>query len=317
MDFAKTNRTVMKAAYLPSALVERLDEAFVLREWDALDAAERNRLAPEVRVLAVNGESVVTEDFIATFPNLELIADFGVGYDGIDVAAAQRHGVAVTNTPGVLTDDVADLAFGLLLATARQIPDAQRFVERGDWAGGGYAWTRKVSGGRLGIVGMGRIGQAVARRAAGFDMVVSYTDQMAIEGCPHRFVPGLTALAAESDFLVVCANGGEKTRGMVGAEVLAALGPDGILVNIARGTVVDEAALVAAIEAGTIAGAGLDVFLDEPTVPKALQGRPNVVLTPHMASATHATRKAMGDLVFDNIAAHFAGEPLKTPVRPY
>ncbi|MBP2299854.1 2-hydroxyacid dehydrogenase [Azospirillum picis] len=317
MIFDKAKCTVMKAAYLPPALVARLDETFTLHDWDVLSPAERERLAPEVRVLAVNGESVVTDDFIAAFPNLELIADFGVGYDGIDVAAAGRRGVAVTNTPGVLTDDVADLAFGLLLATARQIVDAQRFVERGDWAKAGYMWTKKVSGGRLGIAGMGRIGQAVARRAAGFDMEIAYTDQQPVDGCPYCYLPDLASLAAASDFLIVCVNGGDKTRGMVNATVLEALGSDGVLVNIARGTVVDEAALVAAIEAGTIAGAGLDVFEHEPAVPAALQGRPNVVVTPHMASATHATRKAMGDLVFDNIAAHFAGEPLKTPVKPY
>ncbi len=317
MTFDKTTATVVKAAFLPPALAKRLDATCSMVDWDALTEVERTVAAANARVLAVNGESVVTAEFIARFPKLELIADFGVGYDGIDVAAANARGIAVTNTPGVLTDDVADLAMGLLLASSRRIVEAQRFVERGDWVNGGFTWTKKVSGGRLGIAGMGRIGQAIARRAAGFDMVISYTDRQPVTGCPHAFVADLATLAAGVDFLVMCVNGGDKTRGLVNADVLKALGPDGILINIARGTVVDEAALIAALDAGTIAGAGLDVFEHEPVVPAALQGRPNVVVTPHMASATHATRKAMGDLVFDNIAAHFAGEPLKTPVLPY
>ncbi|AYD03535.1 2-hydroxyacid dehydrogenase [Neorhizobium sp. NCHU2750] len=315
--FDKTEATVVKAAFLPPALAQRLDETCTLADWETLSVTEQNKAAQNARVLAVNGESVVTAEFIDRFPKLELIADFGVGYDGIDVAAAHARGIAVTNTPGVLTDDVADMAMGLLLATSRQIVEAQRFVERGDWANGGFTWTKKVSGGKLGIAGMGRIGQTIARRAAGFDMEITYTDRQPLSGCPYRFVSDLATLAAEVDFLVICVNGGDKTRALVDATILKALGPQGILINIARGTVVDEAALIEALDAGTIAGAGLDVFECEPVVPKALQGRANVVVTPHMASATHSTRKAMGDLVFDNVAAHFSGQPLKTPVNPY
>jgi lactate dehydrogenase-like 2-hydroxyacid dehydrogenase len=317
MTFDKTKAMVVKAAFLPPALAKRIDETCTLADWETLNDAERQTAADNARVLAVNGESVITAEFLARFPKLELIADFGVGYDGIDVAAAKARGIAVTNTPGVLTDDVADMAMGLLLATSRQIVEAQRFVERGDWANGGFSWTKKVSGGRLGIAGMGRIGQAIARRAAGFDMAISYTDRQQISGLPYAFAADLKTLATEVDFLVICVNGGDKTRALVDAEILTALGPEGILINIARGTVVDETALIAALDAGTIAGAGLDVFECEPDVPAALHGRPNVVVTPHMASATHATRKAMGDLVFENIAAHFSGQPLKTPVNPY
>ncbi|MGA1830925.1 2-hydroxyacid dehydrogenase [Rhizobium wenxiniae] len=317
MTFDKTEAKVVKAAFLPPALAKRLDEICTLADWDLLNETERKAAAEDARVLAVNGESIVTAEFIAQFPKLELIADFGVGYDGIDVAAAQARGIAVSNTPGVLTDDVADMAMGLLLATSRQIVEAQRFIERGDWAKGGFTWTKKVSGGKLGIAGMGRIGQAIARRAAGFEMEISYTDRQAIPGLPYTFVGDLATLAAEVDFLIMCVNGGEKTRALVDAEILRALGPEGILINIARGTVIDETALIAALDAGIIAGAGLDVFECEPDVPSALHGRPNVVVTPHMASATHATRKAMGDLVFENIAAHFSGQPLKTPVNPY
>jgi lactate dehydrogenase-like 2-hydroxyacid dehydrogenase len=314
MSIDKKNCTVLKAAHLPPALVSRLDEMFVLQDWDLLDDNGRGKLAAETRVLVVNGETSVPEDFVAQFPALELITNFGVGYDGIDVAAARRRGIAVTNTPGVVTADVADFAFGLLLATARQIVDAQHFIEGGNWAHGSYSHTRRVSGRRLGIVGMGRIGQAVARRASGFDMVVSYTDRTKIDSCPFTYKSNVKDLAADSDFLIVCVSGGEKTKTLIDADVLSRLGADGILINVSRGSVVDEDALVAAIEAGIIAGAGIDVFQHEPSVPAGLQKRANVVITPHMACATHATQKAMGDLVFENISAHFSGKPLLSPV---
>ncbi|WP_413736339.1 2-hydroxyacid dehydrogenase [Sodalis sp. RH21] len=308
---------VIKAAMLPDALTQRLEQQFQMTDYELLSEPERLRQAAEARVLVVNGESVVTEEFIDRFPKLALIADFGVGYDGIDVAAAQRRGIAVCNTPDVLTEDVADMAMGLLLATSRQIVGAQRFIEQGGWARGGYPWTKKVSGSRLGIIGMGRIGHAIAKRAAAFDMTIAYNDYRQLPDGPWQFYPSLVELAAASDFLVVCVNGGEKTRSLVNAEVMAALGAEGILINIARGTVVDEADLVHAVEQGIIGGAGLDVFSVEPKVPAALFNRPNVVITPHMSSATHATRRAMSDLVFENIAAFVAGKPLLTPVAPY
>ncbi|WP_072188334.1 NAD(P)-dependent oxidoreductase, partial [Cronobacter sakazakii] len=182
------------------------------------------------------------------------------------------------------------------------------------WQQGGFTWTRKVSGARLGIFGMGRIGQAIARRAQAFDMVISYTGRQPHSALPYRFVPGLAQLAQESDFLMLCAPGGDATRGVVNAAVLEALGPQGILINVARGSVVDETALIAALENGVIAGAGLDVFTDEPNVPAALQQRDNVVITPHMASATWETRREMSRLVLENINAWCAGEPLITPV---
>ncbi|CCK16709.1 D-3-phosphoglycerate dehydrogenase [Cronobacter universalis NCTC 9529] len=214
----------------------------------------------------------------------------------------------------MLTDDVADLAIGLMLATSRRIVAAQKFIEQGGWQQGGFTWTRKVSGARLGIFGMGRIGQAIARRAQAFDMTISYTGRQPHSALPYRFVPGLAQLAQESDFLMLCAPGGDATRGVVNAAVLEALGPQGILINIARGSVVDEAALIAALESGAIAGAGLDVFTDEPNVPASLQQRDNVVITPHMASATRETRREMSRLVLENVNAWCAGEPLITPV---
>lgn len=311
------NYSVIKAAGLPDALTRRLEHQFTMADYAQLPEPARLTAAQQARVLVVNGESTITASFIAQFPKLELIADFGVGYDGIDVAAAARRGIAVCNTPDVLTDDVADMAMGLLLATSRQIVGAQRFIERGGWRDGGYPWTKKVSGGRLGIIGMGRIGQAIARRAAAFDMAISYHDYRQLPDSAWPFYRSVAALAAASDFLVVCVNGGEKTRSLVNAEVLAALGAEGILINIARGSVVDEGDLIEALERGTIGGVGLDVFNQEPAVPAALFNRPNVVITPHMASATHETRRAMSDLVFDNIAAFMAGKPLLTPVTPY
>lgn len=309
--------SVMKAAGLPDALTQRLEQQFAMVDYARLTEAQRRQHAATTRILVVNGESVVTEEFINQFPQLALIAVFGVGYDGVDVAAAQQRNIQVSNTPNVLTEDVADLAIGLMLATSRQIVAAQRFIERGGWRDGGYPWTKKVSGSRLGIVGMGRIGHAIAKRAAAFDMTIGYSDHQQQPDSGYRFFDTITGLANESDFLMVCVNGGDKTRSLINLEVMQALGDSGILINIARGTVVDEQDLIQALDQQIIGGAGLDVFSDEPNVPAELFNRPNVVITPHMASATHATRKAMSDLVFDNVAAFAAGQPLLTPVAPY
>jgi len=238
-----------------------------------------------------------------------------VGYDGIDVAAAKARGIQVTHTPNVLNDDVADLAIGLMLCAARQLPAADRYVRAGDWAAKGpMPLARKMSGARLGLVGMGRIGQAIAHRAAAFGMSIAYTARNARAGLPYRYLPTAAALAAESDFLVVITPGGAGTRKMIDAEVLAALGSKGILVNVARGSVVDEAALIDALERGVIAGAGLDVFENEPHVPARLLALPHVVLVPHIGSATGQTRQAMADLAAANLAAHFAGQALLSPV---
>jgi lactate dehydrogenase-like 2-hydroxyacid dehydrogenase len=241
----------------------------------------------------------------------------GVGYDGVDVAAAKARGVLVTHTPNVLNDDVADLAIGLMLCAARQLPAADRYVREGHWSGGPMPLARKMSGARLGLVGMGRIGQAIAQRALAFGMSIAYTSRNPRPEVNYRYLPSATALAAESDFLVLITPGGAGTRKMINAEVLAALGKgagQGILVNVARGSVVDEAALIDALERGVIAGAGLDVFENEPQVPERLRQLPHVVLTPHIGSATGATRQAMADLAFNNLKAHFAGQPLLSPV---
>lgn len=215
----------------------------------------------------------------------------------------------------MLTEDVADLGMALMLAASRQLCVGDRFVREGKWARGeGLPLARKVSGKKLGILGMGRIGRAVGRRAQGFGMEIAYNDLRAIEDLPYRYVPDLVQLARESDFLIVAAAGGAQSRGVVNRAVLDALGPEGILVNIARGSVVDEPALVAALTESTLGGAGLDVFADEPKVPEELFKLGNVVLQPHRASATIETRIAMGDLVIRNLAAHFSGQELATPV---
>jgi lactate dehydrogenase-like 2-hydroxyacid dehydrogenase len=214
----------------------------------------------------------------------------------------------------VPTEDVADLALGLMLATSRRICVADRFVRAGGWLHEHLPLAAKVSGKRLGILGLGQVGHAVARRAEGFGMQIAYYDRHPVAGAAYRFQPDLEQLAQESDFLVVAASGGPATRGLVSRAVLDALGPTGVLINVARGSVVDEPALVAALAEGRLGGAGLDVFAHEPDVPKALWDMDNVVLQPHQASATVETRRAMADLVLANLAAHFAGKEPVTPV---
>ena len=306
---------VLVIARLWPPMMEALHAAF--RVHDRVhqdDRAAFAAIAPRVRAIAASGESKVTRELIAQLPALEIISVFGVGYDGIDVAAARERGIAVTHTPNVLNDEVADLALGLMLAVARRIPQADRYVREGKWPAGPIPLARKVSGARLGIVGLGRIGMAIARRAAAFEMSIAYTARSEKPACGYRFFPSAAALAAEVDFLVVITPGGAGTRKLIDAAVLHALGKKGYLVNVARGSVVDEAALVEALQSGTIAGAGLDVFENEPNVPAELFSLDNVVLTPHVGSATWQTRRAMSDLAFGNLEAHFAGRPLLSPV---
>jgi len=306
---------VLVVARLWPPMMESLQAAF--RVHDRVhqgDPTAFAALAPRIRAISASGESKVSRDMLAQLPALEIISVFGVGYDGIDVAAARERGIAVTNTPDVLNDEVADLALGLVLAVARRIAQADRYVREGKWSGGPMPLARKVSGARLGIVGLGRIGKAIAKRAEAFGMSIAYTARSAKADSGFRFFPTAEALAAEVDFLVVITPGGAGTRKLIDAKVLRALGPDGYLVNVARGSVVDEAALVEALTSGTIAGAGLDVFENEPNVPAPLLALDNVVLTPHVGSATWQTRRAMADLAFGNLEAHFAGRPLLSPV---
>lgn len=306
---------LLLVAQLTDAFCERLRERFDCHDYALLDDHRLQALAPTLRGIVATGQSVVTRELIARLPKLEIIAVLGTGYDGIDMEAAREHNVCVTHTPGVSTDDIADFAMALLLSAARQVVAADRFVRRGSWTMGRYPLTPRVFGGRIGIVGLGRIGRAVAARAQAFGMEIAYTGRTPKPDVAYRWCSDARTLAAEVDHLVVCASGGAATRALIDAEVLAALGPSGVLVNIARGSIVDEKALVEALRERRILAAGIDVFWDEPRVPDALLALDNVVLTPHMAGTTGATVQAMLDLTFDNLAAHFAGRPVPTPVR--
>ncbi|WP_019142457.1 2-hydroxyacid dehydrogenase [Noviherbaspirillum massiliense] len=251
---------------------------------------------------------------IEALPALKVIASFGVGYETLDLESARRRGVVVSNTPDVLNDCVADLAFGLLIDVARGISAADRFVRRGDWERGIFPLTTRVSGKRLGILGLGRIGQTIARRSAGFEMDVRYHSRRPVPDVPWTYEASAASLAEWADFLVVACAGGAATRHLVSAEVLQSLGPDGFLINIARGSVVDERALVSALSERRIAGAALDVFENEPQVPQELLALDNVVLLPHIASGTRETRQAMADLVLANLRSYFTKGRLETPI---
>ncbi|MEX5686249.1 2-hydroxyacid dehydrogenase [Pseudomonas silesiensis] len=305
--------TVLKVAHLPPMLSERLHADYEVLEGsergDELDAAQ----ARGIRALVANGESRVRAGLIDRLPDLQVIIVFGVGYDGIDVEAARARGIAVTHTPDVLTEDVADFAITLMLGTARRLAQADRFVREGRWQQGPFPFTRKVSGKRLGIVGLGRIGKAIAQRAAAFDMHISYHGRRPL-AVDYPYYASVTELAAAVDFLVVAVGGGDSTYHLIDAAVLDALGSTGILINVGRGSVVDEVALAQALAEGRLLGAGLDVFEDEPRPHAGLLDLDNVLLAPHMASATWDTRRAMSDLTLANLAAHFAGESLPTPI---
>jgi lactate dehydrogenase-like 2-hydroxyacid dehydrogenase len=305
---------VLQYGKLMPSLEKQLAETF---DWHRLvDEAD-----PKAFVAARGREFVglATAGFadaalIDALPSLKVISSFGVGVDKIDLAAAAKRGIPVGNTPDVLNDCVADLAIGLLLAASRGIAYGDRYVRTGKWLAGAMPLTTKVSGKRLGIVGMGRIGRAIAKRLSGFDMEIGYHTRRKQPDLPLAYYERLIDLAKDSDFLVLIVPGGKETFHMVNEEVLRALGAKGILINVARGSVVDETALVKCLQEGTLGGAGLDVFEDEPRMPEALWKMDNVVLTPHIASGTHETRAAMGKLCIDNLVEHFAGRPVLTPV---
>jgi len=300
---------LLAVAKLPPFLMEPLQTTFTVHT--SVEGAPLER----IRGIAGSGESKVPAELMAKLPALEIVSIMGVGYDGVDVAAAKARGVMVTHTPDVLNDDVADLAIALALNVARRIPQAERYLRAGRWASEGpVPLATKLSGARMGIVGMGRIGQAIAERARAFGMHIAYTARSAKPGLPYTFHDQVTALAAASDFLVVITPGGAATRKLIDAKVLAALGPKGYLVNVARGSVVDQDALIEALQKGTIAGAALDVFENEPNVPEVLRTLDNAVLVPHIGSATRATRQAMADLARNNLELHFAGQRPNTPV---
>jgi len=300
----------------PSWDMEDLGTRYTIhRLWEVEDRETfLARQGGSIRAVATRGELGASAELLKKLPKLEIVSCYGVGTDAIDLNFARENGIRVTNTPDVLTEDVADLGMALMLAVARQLPEGDAHVRDGRWSKGNMHLTTRVCGKRVGVVGMGRIGAAFARRAAAFDCTVSYFARSPKPNLPYAFVSDLVELARRSDFLVVTLAGGEGTRGIVTAEVIEALGPDGIFINISRGTTVDEAALLDALEHGRIRGAGLDVFLNEPAINPRFSQLKNVVLQPHHGSGTVETRQAMGKLVLDNLAAHFSGQPLLTPV---
>jgi lactate dehydrogenase-like 2-hydroxyacid dehydrogenase len=308
--------TLLLVGRLQSSVMRPLAADYhVLHLWEAADPALLLAShANDIEVVVTSATHGADAALIAALPRLRLIASFGVGFDTIDVAAAQARGIAVTTTPNVLNDCVADTALGLLLAVSRRICEADRFVRAGRWESERFIYGTKLGGKTCGILGLGAIGMAVAKRAQAFDMHVAYCNRQARADVDFTYFDTPQALAEASDFLILTLPGGTETQHIVDRQVLAALGPQGILINIARGSVVDEAALVDMLSKGELGAAGLDVFEDEPHVPKALWQMDNVVLTPHIASATHETRDAMGKLVLANVAAFYAGHALPSPL---
>lgn len=278
---------------LAPAMRERLQLQFEVLEAAGIGSARRSELCAQVRAMLCNAQSIVNREQMRQWPALELIVVIGVGRDGIDLDAAAELGIKVSKAPEVCAEDIADHTLALLLAATRQIVQAHEFVRQGRWLQGRYPPTLRFSGQRMGIVGLGRIGRAVARRSQAFDMSIAYTGRAPKNDVPYRWSDSVLELAAEVDFLVVCASGGPATRGLIDARVLQALGPQGVLVNVGRGSIVDEAALQQALQKRTIAAAALDVFAHEPQVPEALIDLPNAVLTPHMASSTRQGLQAM------------------------
>lgn len=308
---------VLIAAPMMPFVLEEIERRYQAhRYWQAADkAALLAGIGPKIRAVATSGTAGADSALLRALPNLGVIVCHGVGVDAIDVEQAAARGIPITTTPNVLTDDVADHALAVLFALCRGVARGDAFVRSGEWAARKpFPLGRRVTGKRAGIIGLGQIGGAIARRLAAFEVSVGYVD-VADRPLPYRRYPDAAALAAEVDFLFVAASGGKGSPPVVGERELAALGPKGVLINIARGPLVDEAALLAALESGGIAGAALDVFVGEPAIDARFLKLGNVVLTPHQASATVETRTAMGRLVLDNLAAYFAGGPLVTPLK--
>lgn len=299
-------------------VIAALHNRFVLHRLSEQSDADAflRETGPEIRGMAVNARAGrIDRHLFDRLPALEIVASFGVGHDTIDLAEAKARGITVTNTPGVLDEEVADLTLGLLLATVRRIPQAERHVREGCWPRGPFPLSPTLRGRRVGILGLGAIGKAVARRLEGFDVEIAYHGRSRQAAVAYEYHSSPIALAAACDVLIAIVPGGAETRHLVDAAVLAALGPNGILINVARGSVVNEAALIAALQSGTILAAGLDVFAHEPHVPDALLALPNVVALPHIGSASVKTREAMNALVVDNLAAWFGcGQPV-SPVN--
>lgn len=313
-----TKPHILQVGPYPAWDQEPLDAAYHMHRL--FEAADRDaflaEVGPKVRGIATRGELGANAAMIAACPNLEIISVYGVGYDAVDLAAAKARGIRVTNTPDVLTNDVADLGVAMMLVQSRGMIGAETWVREGSWSAKGlYPLQRRVWGKRAGVLGLGRIGYEVAKRLAGFDLEIAYSDVGPKNYAKDwEFIADPVALAERSDFLFVTLAASAATRHIVGAKVIEALGPNGMLINISRASNIDEAALLDALESGRLGSAALDVFEGEPALNPRFLSLPNVLLQPHHASGTFETRQAMGKLVRDNLGAHFAGQPLLTPV---
>lgn len=310
----KSTKILSLGAIMP-IVDESLDANFtVFRDTDMTLDEIIAAHGPEIRAIVTRGRSPADDALMARLPKLELIANFGVGYDSIDAAAAAKRGIVVTNTPDVLNDEMGDFTVGLLLATVRALPQAERHLRAGHWLDRPFPLGNTLRGRSIGIAGMGRIGRVIAKRLSGFDLPICYHSRNRVPDLAYPHYPDLKALAAAVDVLIVVLPGGPATRNIVDAEILKALGPDGILINVARGSVVDETALIQALRDKTILAAGIDVFAAEPHVPAELIAMDHVVLVPHVGTATHHTRGLMAELVIENVMSWFGGNGAVTPV---
>ncbi|MCB1782957.1 MAG: 2-hydroxyacid dehydrogenase [Alphaproteobacteria bacterium] len=311
-------QTILAIQSVLPAEMASLEEKFnVIRLWEQRDPEQviQDQRENITGILSTYDSKGVSARLIEALPNLEIIAQFGAGYDNIDLTAAKRRGVSVANTPDVLTDDTADVALFLMLNVARRAVEGDLFVRVGKWQSGArMPLSTSLSGKTVGVFGLGKIGRAIARRAAAFNMKIIYCSRAPKNDTPYVFYDNITDMARDCDFLVLACAGGEGTKNVVDYKVLSALGPKGFLINIARGSVIKEDDLLIALRNREIAGAGLDVFAQEPHVPEEMIKMDNVVLSPHVGSATVETRAKMGQLVVQNLLAHFNGEPLLTPV---
>ena len=311
-----TTQKVLQVGPLTERFQQNLAERFdVTALWQQPDPKAFLRShGADFELLATSARFGCSAEQLAALPNLKAICSFGVGYDSIAVDAARDRGIAISTTPDVLNDCVADLAMGLMIDTSRKLAASERFLRAGGWLKGNFPLARRVSGKRLGIVGLGRIGQVVVKRASGFDMDVRYHNRSPLKDSPYTYEASLVELARWADFLVLTCVGGAATHHIVNAQVLEALGPTGIVINVARGSVIDEQSLVTALQNGTLGGAGLDVFEAEPKVPAALLEMENVMLLPHVGSATEETRLQMEELVLANLQAFAERGELLTPL---
>ena len=310
-----TKPHILQLAPFPGWDQTPLDAAFTLHPYfSAPDkSAFLAKIGSDIRAIVTNGGVGASTEIIAACPKLEVICIYGVGFDAVDLATCIARGIRVTNTPDVLTDDCADLAVGMVIALARGIVKAEAWARSGQWTKASFPLQRRVTGMRAGILGLGRIGVEVAKRLEGFGMDIAYSARNP-KAVPYTYIADPVALAERSDVMIVTALANAETRHLVSRKAIAALGPKGLLVNISRASIIDETALLEALETGQLGGAALDVFEGEPNLDPRFLGLTNVLLQPHHASGTVETRKAMGQLMRDNLTAHIAAKPLLTPV---